>query len=391
MMPRRRILVVAPTLAPLGGGRHVAAWGIQALSQKHAVTLLCWEAPALEQLDRHFGTSLVDADLTIIKAAAPLRWLCKIDPDPFSFQPAAFLAARTRRLGSMFDVVMGFENEMDFGAPGIVYMHYPYLAEALNELNDDDVAGGIFSRWRSVLGGKIRPWVAISGTTRRGVLSNRLLVNSDWTGRVVSGSYDVSTTTLHPPVPWRTPSLPWNARDDAFVCIGRLAVYKRQLEAIEIVRRLRDRGHAVTLRIIGDADDPAYSRQVHEAARAAGPWVEIFSGISRQELEEKVARCRYGLHLMEDEHFGIAVAELGRSGCLPFIHDSGGQTEIITDPDLRFRDVDDAEKKIARVMDDPERAARLRETSMADAMRFSEQRFSDRLLEIIDEFVGDRA
>jgi len=390
-MPRRRILVVVPTLAPPGGGRYLAACGIQALSRAHAVTLLCWETPALEQLDRHFGTSLVNADLTIIKAAAPLRWLCKLDPDPFSFQPTAFLTAHTRHLASKFDVVMGFDNEMDFGAPGIVYMNYPYLANALNGLNDDDVRGGLLSRWRSVLGGKIRPWMAISGTTRRGVLSNRILVNSDWTGKLVSRTYDVSTTTLHPPVAWRTPSLPWDARDDAFVCLGRLAVYKRQLEAIEIVRRLRNRGHAVKLRIIGDADDPDYSRQVREAARAAGPWVEIFSGVSRQELEETVSRCRYGLHLMVDEHFGIAVAELGRSGCLPFIHDSGGQMEIITDPDLRFRDVDDAESKIARVLDDPERAARLREASTADAMRFTEHRFSDRLLEIVDEFAGDRA
>jgi len=37
----------------------------------------------------------------------------------------------------------------------------------------------------------------------------------------------------------------------------------------------------------------------------------------------------YGIHANRDEHFGIAPAEMMASGCIVFVHNGGGQVEIM--------------------------------------------------------------
>jgi glycosyltransferase involved in cell wall biosynthesis len=41
--------------------------------------------------------------------------------------------------------------------------------------------------------------------------------------------------------------------------------------------------------------------------------------------------------MKEFEHFGISVAQAIAHGCIPIVHDSGGQVELVTDAALRFR------------------------------------------------------
>jgi hypothetical protein len=57
---------------------------------------------------------------------------------------------------------------------------------------------------------------------------------------------------------------------------------------------------------------------------------------------------------MVEEHFGIAPAELQRAGCVTFVHNSGGQVEIVgSDTRLTFGSVDDAAERITGVIENP--------------------------------------
>jgi hypothetical protein len=51
--------------------------------------------------------------------------------------------------------------------------------------------------------------------------------------------------------------------------------------------------------------------------------------VTRDELRAAVASHRYGIHAMEEEHFGMGPAEILSAGCLLFAHDSGGPVEIL--------------------------------------------------------------
>ena len=91
---------------------------------------------------------------------------------------------------------------------------------------------------------------------------------------------------------------------------------------------------------------------------------------------------------MEEEHFGIAVAELQRAGCIPFVHNSGGPPEIIgDDPRLTFQDPQEAAQKIAAVLASCELQGALRTWVERRRELFSAERFSKELRAVAADFV----
>lgn len=56
------------------------------------------------------------------------------------------------------------------------------------------------------------------------------------------------------------------------------------------------------------------------------------------------------IHLMEGEHFGIAPMEAMASGCVTFVHNSGGSGEFVS-PEFRWETIEDLKSKIANLID----------------------------------------
>ena len=389
-VPSRRLLYVAVNLNPPGGGQCVGAWALQSLREEWQITILCAEPPDYAALNRHFGTSLVATDFSILQAPWLIRQTFRFDPDPYSFQRAAWLMRMAQNHSRHFDVVLGTDNEMDFGPKGIQYVHYPYLFRHKERVDAVDRVPPM-QRIAAVFSGRYRPWMLTSRIRFERVQANLTLVNSAWTAQVVRDRYGQQPTVLYPPVRWPPVTVPWSQRDDAFVSLGRIETGKRQLEAIDILERVRRRGHAVRLEIIGDIFDPEYARLVTTRAREAGSWVRLHHGIERSRLEEIVGNCRYGLHTMLDEHFGIAVAEMVRAGCIVFVPDSGGQVEIVGDEAaLQYGSDDAAVERICGVLENAQEQARLLQGLAGRRDLFSETAFGSRLRQLVDDFAGQQ-
>ncbi len=388
---RGKLLFCSVNLNPPGGGQCVGAWALQGLRQDWDVTVLCARRPNFAALNRHFGTSLEERDFRFVQIPWLVRHSHRIDPDQHSFQRAAWLMRKARQTGGEFDVTMAVDNEMDFGRPGIQYVHYPYLArhrERVDAVRRLSPAGRLGAFFR----GQYRPWMLSSGISFERIVRNLTLVNSHWTASLVGSIYGVQAQVLHPPVGWSAPPVAWEQRKHSFVSLGRIEPGKRQLEAIDIIERVRRRGLDVRLEIIGDIQDPAYAYLLRERAQAAGPWVRLHHGISRNELEQRVGACRYGLHTMLDEHFGIAVAELVRAGCLVFVPGNGGQVEIIgNEPGLMYGSDDQAVERICCALESDELQSRLRQVLAARMLDFTEEQFMRQLRSIVQEFVRERS
>jgi glycosyltransferase involved in cell wall biosynthesis len=386
---RAKLLFCSVNLNPPGGGQCVGAWALQALRQDWDITILCAERPDCDALNRHFGTRLQAGDFRYVQLPWLLRNVHRVDPDPHSYQRAAWLMRKSRKLGGDFDVTMAVDNEMDFGRPGIQYVHYPYLAmhrervDALRSLSPS-------ARLREFLGLRYRPWMLISGISFDRITRNLTLVNSHWSANVVRGLYDMPIEVLYPPVHWSAAPVAWEQRQNTFVSLGRIEPGKRQTEAIDIIERVRQHGHDVGLEIIGDVSDPGYAKVLRDRAKAAGPWVQMHHGISRGELEQRVGNCRFGLHTMRDEHFGIAVAELVRAGCIVFVPGDGGQVEIIgKEPALMFETVDQAVERISAVLENTGLQARLGARLSEQMHAFNEEQFMQQLRDIVQAWVSE--
>src|SRR5262249_14595277 len=109
--------------------------------------------------------------------------------------------------------------------------------------------------------------------------------------------------------------------------------------------------------------------------------------VPRSELVRLMSMSRYGIHGMLGEHFGIGPAELQRAGCITFVPDEGGLVEIVADERLRYRSIDDAIDKIHRVLTDPGLRASVLAGVENRRNMFSEQRFMQEVLGILERDV----
>jgi glycosyltransferase involved in cell wall biosynthesis len=126
---------------------------------------------------------------------------------------------------------------------------------------------------------------------------------------------------------------------------------------------------------------------VKERADQAGPWVRIQHGIGHDQLEELLCNSRYGLHTMIEEHFGIAIAEMVRAGCLVFVSDSGGQIEIVgQESALCYKSDEEAVDLICGVLDDDAKQQDLQLSLVEHSQMFTEERFMQNLRAIIKQF-----
>jgi len=392
-LSKPKMLYLASELKPYGGATCVSAWTLQALAEHWDITILCSARPDFDGLNQHFGTQLDPSQFVCRRLPFPLNKLNRLDPDPFSIQRHAWLMRICRRMSRDFDVVVSCEDECDFGRPGIQYTHFPYMKRHLNAFRyAADLSPG--EKIIGLLTGKFRPWMWISGIRLSGIQSNLMITNSQWTAQVLRDAYGVEPRVLYPPVRWEHGQPDWADRKNAFAVLGRLSPDKRILEMVEILERVRSRGFKVEMEIIGSEDavaGKAYVAKILERTVRTAGWARLHQSISRDKLQDLVSGCRFGLHAMKDEHFGIAPAEMVRAGCIVFVHDSGGQVEIVGDqPGLRYCSDDDAVDKICAVLADETSQNGFRQALWRQASLFSESRFMCGMQEIVSEFAASK-
>ncbi len=385
---RPRVLMVQPSINPPGGGNAVACWMLEALRTEYAVTLLTREAPDLPSANRVFGTRLTTDDCDVVIAPLPATRLIR------TLRPLATLAllrdhwllADARRMADDFDVVVTAHNESDLGPRGIQYVHFPKLLRARPD------AGLRWYQGPLAVGAYQAVCAVLTGFRSARMRRNITLVNSEWTGRLIRTRHGIEPVTLYPPAAGPFPDIPWHDRRRAFVCVGRIAREKRLEAVINIIARVRRDHPDITLHIAGNADDQAYLAQVQAAVRAHGDWVSLDLDLPRDRLLELMAGCRFGIHGMRDEHFGMAVAELVCAGTIPFAHHSGGPIEILGgDRRLLYDSDDDAVERIGRVLADETSIEPLRAALSARASQLSSGTFIRNFRSIVAGMASTRS
>ena len=221
---------------------------------------------------------------------------------------------------------------------------------------------------------------------------NLTLVNSNWTGSKFKERHGCEAVTLYPPVPGNFPEVPWEEREDGFVCIGRISPEKELEKLIGIVGKLRPHGKNVHLHIIGTTDNRSYYQKISRLARDNASWITLNENISRNELTRIVTQHRYGIHGMREEHLGIAVAEMIRGGCIVFAPRGGGQMEVIGNDDrLLYNTADEAALKIEQVMENSHLQNALRSHLAARRELFSAERFCREMRVFVRDFLAQQA
>ena len=380
----RRVLLVQPSLQPPGGGNAVAAWMVQALRGHTEISVLTWRGADWTPIDRYFGTALAPDGVLVHAIAPALRRALDLLPTPHAMLRMHALLRRARQLHAArpYDVLCTANNEADFGVPGIQYIHYPWasLPRPATDL-----------RWFHHLPGVLRGYWALCGLLSDfswpRMRRNVTLVNSAYIAAKVRDLHGIEPIVLHPPVPGAIPVTPWETRQNAFVCIGRLSPEKEQVKVVEILEAVRARGHDVALHLVGTPEGPAYVARLRALARRHAAWMTLHEHVDRDALIALLGRCRFGIHGMVGEHFGIAVAELQRAGCVSFVPAVGGPREIVgPEPRQLYESPADAVAKIDAVLRDPAAARALHVAAVARRDLFTTERFVTRFRDLVLAF-----
>lgn len=379
-----RILVVHPVLSAVGGGNAVAVRTLEALAADNEVTLLCLEPADLAGADRAFGSSLCDVDLQVVVAPEPSVIGVRGMMYRRSLGRMMWLMRHCRELDAArpFDRLVCTSNEFDFGRPGIQYVHYPwaYLPRPATEqtaMHHHPGAVRLYQRLAACL----------APLSNERVRANRTLANSSFVRQRYADAWGADAEVLAPPVPGDFPAVAWEERRDGIVCLGRLHHEKRWGMVVDVAAELRRRGFPLDLHLIGLAESARDEAELRKKIEPHANWARIHVSIAREELVALVSRYRYGMHAMYEEHFGIAVAELQRAGCITLAHRSGGPIDILEkDERVLFEDVKDAVEKMQSILESPTRQAALREAAAQRGQAYSNENFMAGMRRAVLEF-----
>jgi len=372
-----------------GGSEARVAWGLQALAEPGPVHLLTGGGRSVQELNDAYGSRVSPDDVVVRRPllGRMVGWL----RSGHALRGTVYQRF-CRFVATDYDVLISAYNLVDFGVPGIhCIADFSWDDEVRRSLHPDPPG----MRGRFHRSGLRRYYLAlcraIAKPSGRNLFAGEdmILSNSRWTAGIIHERHGLATEVLYPPVAAKFPDVPPAARGSGFVCIGRIAPEKRVERMIEIVERVRARGHDVHLHVIGGLYG-AYGQQVRRLAQAREPWVILEGARYGAEKAHLLAGHRWGIHACQGEAFGIAVAEMVKAGCVTFVPAEGGQAEIVDHPALMYRSVDEAVAKIDAVLRTPALQAELR-THLADQGElFSAERFMVGIRQAVETFLATR-
>jgi glycosyltransferase involved in cell wall biosynthesis len=167
---------------------------------------------------------------------------------------------------------------------------------------------------------------------------HRIICMTEFTRSALESVYPIPPSTLpvvYPPVEvdaFKQAST--SGRGNEFTTVGRFTPDKGQLEQIQLAKQLPD----FQFHIVGFVANKKYyekCRSLVEGQHIKN--VHLHPDTSFNEMARILGRSRYFLHTLVNEPFGITAVQAIAAGCLPIVHDSGGQREVVPYPQLRFK------------------------------------------------------
>jgi len=352
----------------------VAAWMVHALAGHHDVSTLTLGDWSPAETNAFYGTAIAPTAVHREVVPAPYRWLSGLPDDYLTRLRMCLVLHDARPRAAQYDLMISGDNFAAFAKPGIQYVYFPARLQPPA------------ARWKLIVDVYFALCDRLLGAPWTDAARNTTLVTSQWTAAGLRRLGQVSNPiVLYPPVLDPGPGLPWQDRDDSFLCVGRFHYSKRIETSIAIVKMIRDTVlPEARLIIVGSAVDPAYTARLRSIAVREGDWIQFREDLSREALNALMGRSRYGIQAMEGEHFGMATAEMARAGCVVFAHNSGGSPEVLNQPSLLWRTAEEAIGGIDAVVAG-KRGEQLSAQLRQHAARFSAETFVERFRSIVSD------
>ena len=381
-MKRARVAVVSSHLCAGGGSEACAVWIIEALKEQYDVTLITGQPIIVSELNRFYNTLLKPDEISV--DVVPLPFLLRIF-NRFAALRGYRLSRYSKSVSLNFDLMFSAYGFMDFRKRGIQYILDPNFNEQLLKMLNPSPR-----KWKSWFYKDtfIRKFYLRLGDRLRGfsfenTKNNITLVDSDWTGAFVHDIFGLETITVYPPVLAKYPYVPWEEREDGFICMGRIVPEKQIERSIEIIRNLRSVFPKIHLHIFGKIGDRAYGNYLKALISENKGWLFLEGDVGWEQKTELLSKHKYGIHGKENEPFGIVIAEMASAGCLVWVPNSGGQVEIVSHQLLTYANVAEAVMKISSVIQDLDLQEKIKDHLEKQSKLFSVEKYQSDIRRVV--------
>ena len=182
------------------------------------------------------------------------------------------------------------------------------------------------------------------------IRKNRLFIcNSNFTEeslRSVFHPFDNECYVVYPPVNLSQFTCDYSERSPGIVSLGRFTPEKGQLEQVKLAQKIP----GIRFKIIGFVFSQKYFDKCQSFVNAHKiNNVQLLPNLAYNDLIAALQSSKYFLHTLEDEPFGITAVQAIAAGCIPIVHNSGGQREVVPFDILRYQQLDEIPKIIDQI------------------------------------------
>jgi glycosyltransferase involved in cell wall biosynthesis len=255
------------------------------------------------------------------------------------------------RLGRDYDLLINSSNSLmplPAGQNILHYIHFPREGRILTPAHDlhlPDLRHAPLS-----MRGIQRTLLQQVYRFRRLHPQHHFVFNSEFSRAALQAVYPnlpANTHIVYPPVDFRDFQSANRSRERAIVSVGRFEPTKRQVEQVKLAAVMPD----IPFHLIGFTN--ANNRTIQQCEALVSE-----RGLTNMHLHPNesfatmiglLQGSKYFLHTMINEPFGLTAVQAIAAGCVPIVHDSGGQRETVPLPQLRYQSLDEIPAIIQRL------------------------------------------
>lgn len=217
--------------------------------------------------------------------------------------------------------------------------------------------------------------------------TDKQVANSNFTKEAllkVYPSFNGNVEVLYPPV--EKVELKSSVKKvDLVVSLGRFSPDKRQMEQIEIAAQCPE----LNFILMGFINSKKYFDECQAKIQSLNlKNVTLLGDAPKSEVDAVLASASFFLHNLRNEPFGITAVQGIQAGCIPLVHDSGGQKEVVPNEQLRYKNVGEAVKKLqALAKSDPKQREEIWKKLDENCAKFEASTFEESFQKLITPYL----
>lgn len=245
--------------------------------------------------------------------------------------------ARLKRIARSYDILINTSNSLAMlpsKSQVLSYVFYPRksrIDSAFQDIHFPEVPLRVLS-----VKGLSRLMLRRVYKEVRPVPEHAIVTMTGFTKKALCRAYkdlSVNLPIVYPAVPLSDFWCENLSRENMVVTTGRFAKDKRQLSQIGIAQHLPD----FDFHIFGFSGSSNYFQKCRDYIKVNQiDNVCLHPDASFSEMVECLQRAKYFLHTLINEPFGLTAVQAMAAGCIPVVHDSGGQVEAVPVSNLRY-------------------------------------------------------